>query len=69
MSALWLCASHEQMHATWAPDTGGRGAAQYEPTIAELRRKYEAAVRERALLALQRDRLAAAVNDQVPPVP
>lgn len=38
---------------------------QYEPTIAELRRKYEAVVRERSLLALQRDRLAAAVNGQV----
>ena len=53
------------MHALWAPDTGGRAAAQYEPTIAELRRKYEGVVRKRALLTLQRDRLAAAVNDQV----
>lgn len=65
MSTPWFRASHEQIHATRASDTGGRLAAQYEPTIAELRRKYEAVVRERALLALQRDRLAAAVNDQV----
>ncbi|KAK9846353.1 hypothetical protein WJX81_002170 [Elliptochloris bilobata] len=40
----------------------------YEPTIAELRRKYEAAVRERALLVLQRDRLAAAVIEQAQPL-
>jgi len=38
---------------------------QYEPTIAELQRKYEVVVRERALLVLQRDRLTAAISMQV----
>ena len=38
---------------------------QYEPTIAELRRKYEVVVRKRALLVLQRDRLTAALSTQV----
>ena len=59
----------QAVHAVWGTDSGARAAAQYEPAIAELRCKYEAVVRERALLVLQRDRLAAAVNGQVRQVP
>lgn len=30
---------------------------QYEPTIAELKRKYEALFKEKTMIAIQRDRL------------
>lgn len=36
--------------------------AKYEPTILELKRKYEAAMKEKMLAGLDRDRLAAKVK-------
>ncbi len=38
--------------------------SKYEPTILELRRKYEAAMKEKMLAGLERDRMAARVSQQ-----
>ena len=39
--------------------TDGTALLQYEPTIEELRHKYEAAMKEKMLVKLEKDRLAA----------
>jgi len=39
--------------------------AKYEPTILELKRKYEAAMKEKMLAGLDRDKMAAKVSEQV----
>lgn len=36
--------------------------AKYEPTILELKRKYEAAMKEKMLAGLERDKMAAKVT-------
>jgi hypothetical protein len=36
--------------------------AKYEPTILELKRKYEAAMKEKMLAGLERDKMAAKVG-------
>lgn len=36
--------------------------AKYEPTILELKRKYEGAVKERSMAVLERDKMAAQVR-------
>jgi hypothetical protein len=38
--------------------------AKYEPTILELKRKYEAAMKEKMLAGLDRDKMAARVSQQ-----
>lgn len=37
--------------------------AKYEPTILELKRKYEAAMKEKMLAGLDRDKMAAKVRE------
>lgn len=38
--------------------------AKYEPTILELKRKYEAAMKEKMLAGLERDKMAAKVGSE-----
>ena len=50
---VWVCVCH---------------VCRYEPTLVEMRKKYESAIKEKMLIRLERDRMKARVeglNDQV----
>lgn len=64
-----LCTSGCTCQSVWLPAHLQAHFAKYEPTILELKRKYELAMKEKMLAGLDRDKMAAKVSTpaRVPP--
>lgn len=57
-----LCTSGCTCRSVWLPAHLQAHFAKYEPTILELKRKYELAMKEKMLAGLDRDKMAAKVS-------